>query len=68
MHYKHFGRPETPSSDREQYTLNNKNLFEIGMQDPEHIDFNRFNIDIIIEEERKLIPLFRKEMRCGSLI
>jgi len=30
------------------------------MQDPEYIDFNRFDIDIIIEEQRKLTRTLHK--------
>lgn len=44
-----------PQADREQYTENNKNLLQNGMQEPQLIDFTVFDIDAIVDQQRALV-------------
>lgn len=49
-----------PQADREKYTANNKTLLEGVMEDHKSIDFARFDIDRVVEEERHLVRVLRE--------
>lgn len=55
-------------SDREQYVEQHKSFFELAMQDLDCIDFGKFDLDKLIDEQRQLIKSLqrRDEMWFGD--